>query len=380
MSKRHDPPTPTPVERPTKFKLPDLPAALGGGAPTPDTATGSFTSVGPAPAGNAGTGPSPAAPPNTGRKFGEGEKNVAQLYEHAVHPSPTQIPERRAACSTCGQSGTCDHCNGTGKVGNFGVPCGSCGGSGRCGVCGGTAQLVVPGYIMVQLPGGSFWMGSRTSESGRGEDEPLHRVRLQRPYFIGDKPVTQRLWTAVMGSNPSKNAGADLPVEFVSWHSAVEFCNRLSALEGLQPAYGLDMGDPRWDVSANGYRLPTEAEWEFASRGGEEFAYSGGGDPMATAWNRDNAEGYSQDVGRLQPNRFGLYDMSGNVWEWVWDWYGRYRTSNEIDPMGPDRGRCRVMRGGCCSSGAAAVRSAKRDSQAPNFRTRTLGFRIARSE
>ena len=378
MSKKHDPPTPVPVERPTKFKLPDLPAALGGGPATSGSTTGSFPTLGPTPAPET-AGPAPVVKPPPTRKLGEGAGNVAQIYEQPVQASPMHVPEKRVACEGCGQTGTCDRCSGTGKVGKFGVPCGSCSGVGQCGVCGGSAQLVIPGFVMVQLPGGTFWMGSRNSEAGRGEDEPLHRVQIQRSFLIADKPVAQRLWTAVMGVNPSKNPGADHPVEFVSWDHAVEFCNRLSALEGLQPAYGLDTGDPRWDAQASGYRLPSEAEWEFAARGGEEFAYSGASDPMATAWSRDNADGYTQEMGRLQPNRFGLYDMSGNVWEWVWDWYSRYRGGNAADPAGPDRGRCRVMRGGCCTSGSASVRSAKRDSQSPNFVTRSLGFRIARN-
>ena len=240
-------------------------------------------------------------------------------------------------------------------------------------------------YLMVRVPAGSFVMGSPGDEVGRDENEAQHPVTLSRSFWMGATEVTQGLWRSVMGSDPSKFYGDARPVERVSWCDAVAFANRLSAREGLPAAYG---GVDRcassngtsvvWERSSVGYRLPTEAEWEYAARGGEGHAYAGSGSADAVAWTSGNAWAQTQAVQRKAANGYGLHDMSGNVWEWCWDLYGGYGGAS-TDPTGAQSGPYRVIRGGSWFDGPAYARVAQRHSDEPGIRDRDLGLRLVRT-
>ncbi|MBM4292155.1 MAG: formylglycine-generating enzyme family protein, partial [Deltaproteobacteria bacterium] len=169
---------------------------------------------------------------------------------------------------------------------------------------------------MSYCPPGEFWMGS---QDGVGDDRerPRHRVKLSRGFWMGQTQVTQALWEKVMGSNPSHFKGATLPVEQISWFDAVRFCNALSGLENLQPVYGIGTGDQptvSLDSTASGYRLPTEAQWEYAAKAGTELKFAGSDTLDAVAWHTGNAGGKTHPVGEKTANAWGLHDMSGNVW------------------------------------------------------------------
>ncbi|MDR3113923.1 MAG: formylglycine-generating enzyme family protein [Treponema sp.] len=235
---------------------------------------------------------------------------------------------------------------------------------------------------MVLVDVGSFQMGSPASEAGRYDDEgPQHRVTV-KSFSIGKYEVTQKEWVELMRSNPSNFKGDTLPIENVSWYEAVEYCNKLSVKEGLTPAYTRNGDRVTWNRNANGYRLPTEAEWEYAAKGGNKggssYEYPGGNSPDRLAWYGDNSGGSTHPVGTKQPNGVGVYDMSGNVWEWCWDWYGSYSGGVQTDPMGPSSGSNRIARGGSWGSGIRALRSAFRSYSAPSFRASNLGFRLVR--
>jgi len=165
----------------------------------------------------------------------------------------------------------------------------------------------------------------------------------------------------------------------VSWLEAVKFCNALSELEGLTPAYRISGDTVTWNREAAGYRLPTESEWEFAARGGGSHLYSGSNDLDTVGWYGSNSGMTTHDVGGKQANAFGLYDMSGNVWEWVWDWYGGYPSGTEPDPTGPSTDYRRVYRGGSWFSIPRYARVAARGRNDPGRRLSILGFRLARS-
>ena len=235
------------------------------------------------------------------------------------------------------------------------------------------------GYEMVSIEPGEFWMGSPSGEEGRFDDETRHKVRLTRAFHTGATEVTQGLYEAVMGENPSLFKGPDRPVEQVSWFDAVAFCNELSKQEGMRPAYRVQGESVTWDRDADGYRLPTEAEWEYAARGGEEHVYSGSNDPKAVGWYPSNSGRGTHEVGGKLANSYGLYDMSSNVWEWAWDCYGDYPSGTVTDPTGPSTGSSRVLRGGSWLSDARGVRVARRVNRAPGYRNNTLGFRLVRS-
>ncbi len=238
------------------------------------------------------------------------------------------------------------------------------------------------GPPMIRLPGGEFWMGSPDVEVGRHHDEALHKVRIGRPFLLGVTPVTQSLWEGAMGDNPSWTLASDHPVESVSWFQAVAFCNRLSEMEGLRPAYRIDGDDVSWDREMDGFRLPTEAEWEYAARAGGPTRFAGSDSSDEVAWHWRNTGGLTHSVGQRTPNAFGLHDMSGDVSEWVWDWYGPYPTSADPadDPSGPLYGEFRVHRGGSAFSLPADVRVARRHGEErPADRYNFLGLRVARS-
>jgi len=258
---------------------------------------------------------------------------------------------------------------------------------------------------MVQIPGGSFDMGSNNGDSN---ESPVHTVTLSS-FYMGKYEVTQEQWAAVMGSNPSyfKDSPASgeiqgkRPVECVSWYNALVFCNKLSMMEGLTPAYSISGStDPAvwgtvptsnnnttWDAveivaGSTGYRLPTEAQWEYAARGGNgspgNYEYSGSNNVYDVAWYSGNSGGKTHEVGKKAPNGLGLYDMSGNVLEWCWDWYGSYSSGAQTDPMGASSGSFRVLRGGSWDYSAVYLRSAYRYYFSPFSRYYVLGFRLVR--
>jgi len=235
------------------------------------------------------------------------------------------------------------------------------------------------GYAMVVLQVGAFQMGSPPDEPGRSDDEQQHEVVLTRSLAIGTTEVTQKLWQAVMGDNPSRHREPLGPVEQISWLDAVAFCNALSALDGLTPAYQVEGEAVRWDRDADGYRLPSEAEWEYAARGGGQGVFAGGDAPDDVAWYQANASSRPAEVGILSPNEWGLYDMSGNLWEWVFDGKRSYTTTRRQDPVGSTSDRYRVLRGGCWAVGENSLRVANRHWEVPAHRSDKVGFRIARS-
>ena len=315
------------------------------------------------------------------------------------------------------------------------------GSGGDCGtcppetVCDGSRCVHDPcpaGFVLV--PSGGFDMGSPASEPGRapaGGDETLHHVALSRPFCLQVHEVTQSEWKAVMGTNPAyfSSCGDDCPVLTVSWHDAVAYCNTLSDREGLTRCYEVSgahgtagggcpegqvecFGDFAHDSVAflgpcAGYRLPTEAEWEFAARAGTSAATYGGTvdashlgcegpdtvlDPLAwfcgndkaayegaydcSAWSVQGTCGPQPVKGKL-PNAWGLYDMLGNVFELCWDWYGPYPAGTALDPVGPATGASRVIRGGAWDSSTRFVRAALRDGTDPVDRG-NAGLRLAR--
>ncbi len=247
----------------------------------------------------------------------------------------------------------------------------------------------------------AFTMGSpATGELGREADEWQHRVVLSHDIEVGVYEVTQGQWQDMGLANPSIFGGnSDLPVENVTWLQAVEFCNALSSSQGLSPAYTVAGQQVSWDTGASGWRLPTEAEWEYAARAGTSTAFAGGpitqlvcnSDPVLAAmgWycGSDFGGGVpaTSVVGQLQANDNGLYDMHGNVWEWCWDWYGDYRLLDTDgdgvvrDPQGPLTGDERVVRGGSWYGGSEACRSASRSFRFPDSTDNTVGLRVVRT-
>ncbi|MDR2149619.1 MAG: SUMF1/EgtB/PvdO family nonheme iron enzyme [Spirochaetaceae bacterium] len=237
------------------------------------------------------------------------------------------------------------------------------------------AQAAAAGMVLV--PAGTFMMGSNEGDS---DEKPVHRVTISKPFYMSKYEITQQEWRKVMGNNPSYFKGDNLPVEKVSWYDAIEYCNRRSVNEGLTPAYMINGSSVTWNRSANGYRLPTEAEWEYAARSGgkDTYTYAGSNSVDSVAWYDGNSGGSTQAVGTRAANSLGLYDMSGNVWEWCWDWYGSYGNSAVTDPMGAASGSYRVRRGGGWNYDARDVRSAYRNDGTPTNRLYNLGLRVVR--
>jgi len=229
-----------------------------------------------------------------------------------------------------------------------------------------TLFVSAPDMKLVYIPAGEFMMGDppKYEEVFRSwYSTPHHKVRISKGFYIGATEVTQSQWKAIMPINPSDNKGDDLPVEYVSWHSAVKFCKTLSRVTGKR------------------YRLPTEAEWEYASRAGTETPYYFGEDRSDLgdyAWCRDNSEGKTHPVAQKKPNGFGLYDMYGNVEEWCSDFFDKkyYRRSPGVDPHNQDEALYVVTRGGWLSRGWGMCRSAFRRSGDPRFGTEFRGFRV----
>jgi len=261
---------------------------------------------------------------------------------------------------------------------------------------------------MTWVAPGSFAMGQA------GVAEPVRQVTLTRGFYMGMHPVTQEQFYAVMGANPSRFQGSDYPpaageaqgrrpVERVNWYHAIAFANRLSILQGLEPVYsiaGMSSADAdawlyanvptgwneTWNAAtanwnASGFRLATEAEWEFAARAGTATQWSFG-DTDANidyyAWTNSNADGMTREAGLLRPNAWGLHDMHGNVWEWVWDRFGAFDVNPATNPTGAAAGSFRVIRGGCWSVAPVFARSAFRFNVSPVDRHFILGFRVVR--
>ncbi len=214
------------------------------------------------------------------------------------------------------------------------------------------------GMEFVLVEAGTFQMGSN---DGDNDEKPVHQVTITKDYYLGKYEVTQKQWVAVMGSNPSGVRGDNAPVENFAWNSLPEFITKLNTLE-----------------STDKYRLPTEAEWEFAARGGNSskgYTYSGSNTVGDVAF---TGPGNPQPVGTKKANELGIYDMSGNVWEWCSDWYGSYSSEAVTDPSGPSTGSYRVYRGGSFFDGSCRV--ADRSSNWPQPRDEFAGFRIVREK
>ena len=234
-------------------------------------------------------------------------------------------------------------------------------------------------HAMMLIPKGDFMMGALENDGDAYDREkPRHKVTLTRDFLMGKYAVTQALWDSVMGSNPSRFKGGNRPVEKVSWFDVVEFCNKLSKSEGLEPAYSINGREVTCNWTAKGYRLPTDAEWEYSARGGEYHKYAGSDNVDEVAWYDDNSGSETHPVGQKKPNGFGLYDMSGNVFEWVWDRFGDYSSNNGTDLVGPDSGSYRVFRGGSWIDSARCTRVSFRLYDAPTSRDYYLGFRLSR--
>ena len=218
-------------------------------------------------------------------------------------------------------------------------------------------------FTMIRVDGGTFTMGATLEQGSDAYDDekPAHQVTLS-PYYIGETEVTQALWEAVMGSNPSNFKGSNKPVEEVSWDDCQDFIRKLNQKTGLS------------------FRLPTEAEWEYAARGGNKsrgYKYSGSNNLGDVAWYTDNSGSSTHDVKTKQANELGVYDMSGNVWEWVQDWKGDYSSSAQSNPKGPASGSYRVRRGGSWDDSAGLCRVSLRGSRSPGHRGNYLGLRLA---
>ena len=218
-------------------------------------------------------------------------------------------------------------------------------------------------FKMIPVEGGTFKMGTLNETGMSTIETPQHEVTISKGYWIGETPVTQALWIAVMGVNPSSHKGnQDLPCENVSWNDCQAFISKLNEMTGKK------------------FRLPTEAEWEFAARGGtlsKGYKYAGSNNQKEVAWYVSNSNGTTQPVAQKQPNELGIYDMSGNVAEWVNDWYGRYPSVPVTDPTGPASGSFRVYRNGGYSDKAANIRIAFRYMERVTYKQPFIGLRLA---
>ena len=240
-------------------------------------------------------------------------------------------------------------------------------------------QQHLPSEDFVRINGGTFTMGSPAHEAGHNNDEgPQHQVTVSA-FYMGKYAVMQNEYQQIAGTNPSHFKGYSLPVEQVTWFDAIEYCNKRSQKEGLIPAYTRSGDNVTWNRNANGYRLPTEAEWEYACRAGTTTAYNTGASiNNNTGWYNANSNGQIQPVGQKPANAWGLYDMHGNVWEWCWDWYGSYSSGAQTDPVGASSGSFRVYRGGGWSNSAGLLRSAYRLYYYTNYQISNVGFRMVR--
>ena len=245
----------------------------------------------------------------------------------------------------------------------------------------------------INIPTGSFTMG-RTTGSGDSDELPTHIVYLSG-YYVSKYEVTQSEWTAVMGSNPSawSGKGDNYPVNQVNWYNSLKYCNKLSISVGLTPVYSVDEDTntdnwgstftPTQDLSANGYRLLTEAEWEYAARGATndpDYLYSGSDTIGDVAWYSGTNSPYGcKPVGTKDPNALGIYDMSGNLNEWCWDYNGSYSSSEQTNPTGPESGTVRLIRGGYWRDSVTRCRVANRNTNGAEYGSGYIGIRLGRT-
>ncbi len=245
----------------------------------------------------------------------------------------------------------------------------------------------------VLINGGTFQMGSPTNEPEREADEVQHNVTVDS-FYISKTELSQKQYQSVMGNNPSENKGENLPVENITWYDAVQYCNELSKKEGLTPCYTISGNIVTWNKSANGYRLPTEAEWEYAARANTTTPFSFGSNVKDENANCYNAYGYNNDasgswvngylehtvdVNSYAANAYGLYNMHGNVAEWVWDWYSDYNTSISSNPTGAASGNDKIARGGGWNDFPKHIRSAYRSAFPANVPLYSIGVRLVRN-
>jgi len=234
---------------------------------------------------------------------------------------------------------------------------------------------------MLLIPAGSFTMGD---ERGifEANERPSRTVSLDA-FYMSKTEITQAQYQDIIGANPSSSMASAQPVEKVTWYDALRFCNALSKSEGLEPVYSDIDGNLSADFSANGYRLPTEAEWEYACRAGTTTRYYTGesvGDLGRCAWFSGNADGHPRNAGQLEANTFGLQDMHGNVFEWCWDWYGAnyYGQAENTNPRGPEGGEEKVCRGGSWFVYEYGCRASFRSMLEPDLSGIDIGFRVVR--
>jgi formylglycine-generating enzyme required for sulfatase activity len=252
---------------------------------------------------------------------------------------------------------------------------------------------------IILIRGGTFTMGSPASELDRISDEVQHRVTVAA-FYLAKSEVTQAEYQALMENNPSNfqsersSLGGTLPVENVTWFDAVRYCNTRSAREGFTPAYSINGETVTWNRTANGYRLPTEAEWEYACRAGTSTPFHTRNTISDNDANFMNHYGYNTNasgrvtggyrqrttaVNSFKANPWGLFDMHGNVWEWCWDWYGEYGAGAQTTPTGAAAGTYRVNRGGGWNDFPKHIRSAYRAAAPPDSGSFTIGFRLVRN-
>ena len=247
---------------------------------------------------------------------------------------------------------------------------------------------------MIFVEGGTFNMGCNNQERN---ERPVHQVSI-KDFYISNHLVSQQEYMSLMNNNPSYFEDNNNPVESISWYNAIEYCNRKSVLDNLTPCYTLNGVDDvsRWDtklekwdnifcnISVNGYRLPTEEEWEYAARGGKKlsannYLYSGSNDINSVAFYYVNSNDSTHNIMQLQPNELGIYDMSGNVSEWCWDWFYKYTEPNQINPTRKLTNFFRIIRGGGWNDIAFSCRVSFRNYAAPNMKNNKIGFRVVRS-
>lgn len=244
---------------------------------------------------------------------------------------------------------------------------------------------------LIQVKGGTFKMGSKTSDTSAELDEQKEHSVTLNTFEISKFEVTVWEWKQFIKANkmkmpikPSWGWQDNYPINGITWNEAIAYCNWLSTKEKLQPCYSKKGPNFVCNFKANGYRLPTEAEWEFAAKGGTNskgFRYSGSDKLEDVAWYKANSNGQPHTVGTKLPNELGIYDMSGNVWEWCWDWYNKdfYKLEKGDNPKGPEMGERRTVRGGSWDSKSNYVRPANRISTIPSKTHEFYGFRIART-
>ncbi len=233
---------------------------------------------------------------------------------------------------------------------------------------------------MVFVKGDTAVVGSMSPDADPDEF-PLRQLNL-KSFYISKFEITQRQWRMVFETNPARFKDDDRPVENVSFYDAVEFCNQKSILDGLQPCYEIRDNEIFCNFDANGYRLPTEAEWEFAAKSGRRYVdepYSGSNDPDRIGWHNLNSNAATNPVGSLDPNQLGIHDLSGNVYEWVWNWYARYSVSTRDFYSGPETGTDKVIRGGSWHHDKTDMRITARSFVKAYTKSNYIGFRVVRN-